>query len=481
MTGRRQVTAHALVRVLGDWRQAPGPLYERLARRIGQMLADGRLAPEARLPAERPLAEALGVSRSTVVRAYGLLRDQGLLESRRGAGSITRLNGATVERFAPWSPGSRLGRPPPAMVDLSKAAPAAGRETVRALQRAAEGIEGLIEDDGYHPRGLASLRAAIAARYEARGAPTSPEQILVTAGAQQAIDLLVRTLVRRREAVLLEAPTYPGAIDSLRHARARMVSLDLSAEPWDLGAVSALISQTDARLAYVIPDFQNPTAHLMPNHQRAELVRLCRQHGVTLIVDETLAEVALEPHESTQPMAAHDPSEGLISIGSLSKVAWGGLRIGWIRASRRQVTAFAAMRTTADLGGPLLEQMAARELLANLDRCLAERLPALRQQRDALVSTVRALGWKLTVPHGGLSVWVRLPYGSSSLLADVAYHQGVLLTPGPRLSPDGALDRYLRLPFTLPVAQIQAAIGRLGRAWEVPDDLAQGARIPQAV
>lgn len=440
-------------------------MYQRLCRRLGQLLSDGRVAPGVRLPAERPLAAELGISRTTVVRTYAALREQGLLESRRGAGSVTRLSRGSIEHFLPWAGAARLEGHAAPPIDLTKAAPKADEAVVGALRAAAEQAGALVGHHGYEPLGLPSLRAAVAARYELRGVPTAPEQILITAGAQQAIDLLVRTFMRGRETVVVESPTYPGAIDSLRLAGARMVSLDLSAGPWQLDALQALLTQTGARFAYLMPDFQNPTGRLLRDSDREELVSHCRRHGVTLIVDETLAEIALDRDALARPMAAHDSSEGVLTVGSLSKAVWAGLRVGWIRASPRQLSAIAATRTIADLSGAPLEQIAAGALLADLDAHLERSRPSLTRQRDALAAAVTAAGWRLDVPSGGLLAWVELPSGSSSLLADVAYRHGVTLIPGPRLSPDGALDRYLRLPYSLPVEAIRAAVERLSVAW----------------
>ncbi|HEV3000783.1 MAG TPA: PLP-dependent aminotransferase family protein [Solirubrobacteraceae bacterium] len=478
---QRHITAHALAGLLGDWRGGPGPMYERLCRRLGQLLSDGRVAPGVRLPAERPLAAELGISRTTVVRTYAALREQGLLESRRGAGSVTRLSQGSVEHFLPWAGAARLNGHAAPVIDLTKASPKAGEAVVAALRAAAEQAGALVGHHGYQPLGLASLRAAVAARYELRGVPTAPEQILITSGAQQAIDLLVRTFVRSRETVVVESPTYPGAIDSLRLAGARMVSLDVSANPWQLDALQALLAQTGARFAYLMPDFHNPTGRLMRDAQREELVRHCRRHGVTLIIDETLAEIALDPDAVARPIAGHDPSDGVITVGSLSKAVWAGLRVGWIRASPRQLSAVAATRTTADLSGAPLEQIAAVALLADLDAHLERSRPSLTRQRDALAAAVTPAGWRLDLPSGGLSAWAELPSGSSSLLADVAYRSGVTLIPGPRLSPDGALDRYLRLPYSLPVETIRAAIERLSRAWHDAEPAAGGDPVLQIV
>jgi DNA-binding transcriptional MocR family regulator len=356
------------------------------------------------------------------------------------------------------------------VIDLTKALPPTDERLYNALQDAAAHAGPLLAHHGYHPIGLRALRVAIAARYEQRGVPTTPDQILVTSGAQQAIDLIARTNVRHREAVIVESPTYAGAMDSLRLAGARLVSLDVSAGPWDLAALEELIVQTGARLAYLMPDFQNPTGRYMPDDDRRELVRLCRRYGVTLVVDETLAEIVIDQPPPAAPVAAHDRAEGVVTVGSLSKSVWAGLRVGWIRSHPRQLAALAATRSAADLGGAPLEQLAAAALVPQLDDLMDARRDALRLQRDAVLDAAGKLGWRVVTPGGGLSAWASLPGASASLLADVAYRHGVLVVPGPRLSPDGVLDRFVRLPYGLPVGTLDTAVARLAQAWrEMPD------------
>jgi DNA-binding transcriptional MocR family regulator len=477
----RNITLHELTRLLGDWRNGTGPLYERLARRLAQLLADGRVTPGTRLPSERSLAAKLELSRTTIIRAYAHLREQGLLESRRGAGSVTRLDPASVAEHVPWAHAARLEDAVPRLLDLTKALPPTDGRLASALQRAGVEAGALLGHHGYYPLGLTRLREAVAARYEQRGVPTAPEQILITAGAQNAIDLVVRTFIRSRETVIVESPTYPGAMDSLRLAGARLISLDISQGPWDLEMLEGLIAQTGARMVFVIPDFQNPTGRLMSDEQRAQLVATCHARGVLLVADETLVELGLDEAERPQPVAAYDPAHEVLSVGSLSKALWAGLRVGWVRASPRQIAALVATRSAADLGGAPIEQLAACALLPELDEILTGRRAGLLAQRDEIVGAVRDLGWRVEAPTGGLSTWVELPDASSSQLADVAWRHGLMLIPGPRLSPDGVLDRFLRLPYGAPVATLRTAAGRLHDAWSEMQSAATPAPLLQVV
>src|SRR4051812_14169509 len=200
-----------LARLLGQWHSLPGrhrsPDYAALAGAVRGLLTDSRLPLGVRLPAERELAEALGISRTTVTAAYRSLRETGHLTSRRGAGSWTTLpTGHRVATSGLWASADDVD-----MIDLGVAASAAPVELVAAARAAADDLPRYLGSAGYHPVGLPELRDAVAAGYTARGLPTSAEQILVTAGTQQALDLVVRLSVPAGAPVLVESPTYPNA------------------------------------------------------------------------------------------------------------------------------------------------------------------------------------------------------------------------------------------------------------------------------
>ncbi len=238
-----------LVAIIGDWSSGKGPLYGRLARAIGSAIESGELAAGARLPPERPLAEALGVSRTTAVLAYRRLREKGLVESRQGSGSwIPRR--AVLSRPAAGNERSRsflvdsvtraAAEEDAGTIGFMGACLAGSSVPLAEEWRAAQAdVTVLSSGTGYSPQGWPPLRRAIAARFEARGVPTAPDQILVTNGAQQAIDLLGRLLVAPNEAVVLEDPTYLGAIDALTLAGARLVSVPVGAAGAEIGRSAA--------------------------------------------------------------------------------------------------------------------------------------------------------------------------------------------------------------------------------------------------
>jgi DNA-binding transcriptional MocR family regulator len=201
----------------------------------------------------------------------------------------------------------------------------------------------------------------------------------------------------------------------------------------------------------------------MPDGQRRELARAATAAGTVLVVDETLRELNLDGVAAT-PVAAFSPA--VVTIGSLSKSHWGGLRTGWIRASEPLIHRFAAARTSLDLGGPVMEQLAAAHLVRALDEPLPARLDSLRDGRSALLELLgkHLPEWETARPAGGLSVWCKLPGPISTALTVIAPDFGIRLAAGPRFGIGGAFERYLRVPFTLPPAQLETAVLALRQA-----------------
>ncbi|WP_326823487.1 PLP-dependent aminotransferase family protein [Streptosporangium sp. NBC_01639] len=438
------------------------PYYGALAQAVRSLILDGRLPVRMRVPAERHLAEALGVSRTTVTAAYDRLREQGYLESRQGAGSWTALpEPGSLGTENPWIATGDDG-----LLPLHAAAPLATPMLPAAIAFATENYRRHALGNGYDPVGIAPLRQAIAARYTARGLATRPEQILVTAGAQHALHLLTTMLLSAGDAMVLESPTYPHALDVARTRGARLVPVGVPDDGWHLDLLTGALRQSVARLAYVIPDFQNPTGHLMDDATRAALVGAARQHGTTLIADETWAELAIEEVPQTAPLAAFDTDGRVISIGSASKLWWGGLRIGWIRTTAAMVRRLAVLRAAVDVASPLFEQLVVARLFEDVEETRAERRHTLRLSRDVLVAAVRARmpDWGFTVPKGGGSLWVRLTDPSATALADAAGCHGVRLAPGPWFGVDGTLEGRLRLPFTQPPQVLTEAVERIAEA-----------------
>ncbi|PZS17149.1 MAG: GntR family transcriptional regulator [Pseudonocardiales bacterium] len=454
----------ALAALLPDLRTLPGPVYGALADGITALVLDGRVATETRLPSERELAVALRVSRATVTAAYDALRADDFLTSRTGSGSFVSVPAASRVRpsLARWT---TAGSDAPDVIDLSCAAlPAPPGVIEAAVASAATRVSQFTRHDGYDPSGLPALRAAVAARFRARGVPTDADQILITNGALHGFDLLLRLLIGSGDRVLTELPTYPGALDAIRGNSGRVVPVPMAAAGgWQVELVQATLRQTAPRLAFLTPDFHNPTGALLDESGRRDILRTARETGTTVVVDESFVDLGFCP--GARASAAIDPS--VISLGSLSKPVWGGLRIGWLRASTDLVHRLAALRASIDMGGAVLDQLVAADLFGRLDEITAARVAGLRPQRDALLAALaRELPqWRVTVPQGGLSLWAELDAPLSTPLTLLATQAGVVVVPGSRFGIDGTLERFLRLPFSLPAERLDEAVRRLAGVW----------------
>ncbi|NEB79592.1 PLP-dependent aminotransferase family protein, partial [Streptomyces sp. SID14478] len=445
--------------------------YRALADGIRLLVLEGRVPVATRLPAERELAQALSVSRTTVAAAYEALRGEGFLESRRGAGSWTAVpagNPLPARGLEPLPP-ETLG----SMIDLGTAAlPAPEPWLTRAVQGALEELPPYAHTHGDYPAGLPALRRMIAERYTAHGIPTMPEQIMVTTGAMGAIDAICHLFAGRGERVAVESPSYANILQLMREAGLRLVPVAMAdgLAGWDLDRWRQVLRDAAPRLAYVVADFHNPTGALADEEQRRSLVDAARSAGTVLVVDETMTELYFDPDRAMpRRVCAFDPSGStVITVGSASKAFWAGMRIGWVRAAPDVIRSLVAARAYADLGTPVLEQLAVNWLLSTggWESAVQLRREQALDNRDALVAAVRRElpDWEFDVPDGGLTLWVKAGGLSGSRLAEVGERVGVRVPSGPRFGVDGAFEGYVRLPFTVGGAVADEAAARLAAA-----------------
>ncbi|QNE48086.1 PLP-dependent aminotransferase family protein [Glaciihabitans sp. INWT7] len=463
------LSARSLASLLRGWREATAaPAYAALADRIRLLILDGRIPLGTRVPAERDLAAQLGVSRTTVTAIYGELRDGGYLDSLRGSGSVARLPSRSPIIVDNHQAG---------YLDFSKAAlPAIPALAAAAIQAATE-LPAYLGDSGFDPIGLPVLRAAVADRYSARGLPTEPEQIMITLGAQHAIALLARTILGRGDSALVESPSYPHAYEALRLTGARLVPVSVTSDDgWDEAALEQAIQRSSPAMGYLMPDFHNPTGQTMPAALRQRMLALAERQGTVIVADETMAELTIDRPDTPLPLAAYGAA---VTIGSVGKTVWGGVRIGWIRAERQLIQKLTRARSAGDLGTPALEQLVVKNLLDQYDAILDIRRTQLRAGRDHLAGALAAAfpEWRVPTPDGGLTTWVNLGAPVSSQLTLAARAEGLLLAAGPRFGIDGAFERFLRIPFGHSADETDRAIEALGRAWT---SLARGPLLDQS-
>lgn len=429
---------------LGGWRTEHRRLAEGLATAIREAVLDGRIPVGSKLPSGRALADGLQVSRGTVVAALAALREQGWISTRQGSSSMVRLPPQLTERTMPWSVDSGA---PGARLDLTMALTTAPYQAyLAALQRATTQCAPLLIDTGKNAAGLPRLREILAERYTHQGLPTRPEQILVTSGAMAAFALIADQFHDPRRPVLVDNPTLPRALALLRQRKARLISTPVTAAGWDQDHLTRTIQSTRPALAYLIPDFHNPTGSTMPDHTRSQLATLAAQHDLTIIADETMRDLDLRtPPQPTR----HLTGTQVITISGTSKTIWSGLRIGWIRATTAHIRQLLLNPLQAHLSPPPLEQLIACDLLTDLDTLLHQRRTPLLTQRDHLAALLTNTDqWSFSTPDGGLVLWLRLHHVTATELANRAAATGLALTPGPHFSPHRTHTKYLRLPFT---------------------------------
>ena len=456
----RRFGAQSLVRLLGHWQESTSrtPIWRQLAEALRLLILDGRLALETRLPGERELAAALNISRTTVASALGQLREEGYLYSRQGSGSRIALPERPVEAAAKQTD--------PLSVNLAVAALSAGPEIHQAYSQALKIMPEHLSNTGYDQQGLPLLREAIARRYSERGLPTRSDEVMIVNGALSGFALVLRLFTGPGDRVVVDAPTYPMALSAIQGASCRPVSVALPQQGWDCDGLAATIAQTAPRLAWLMPDFHNPTGRCMDSATRQRVADIAAQTRTTLVADETMVDLWYDA-PPPPPLAAFNPDAPVITIGSAGKSFWGGLRIGWIRASSRTIASLVQARDSLDLGSPLLEQLACCWLLENEHRLLPSRRAMLATRRNMCGALMAEYfpHWRFTPPEGGLSFWVELPGMLATLFSVRAESRGIHIGTGTRFGLAGAFDRYLRLPFTLSDDELHSAFTTLQPLW----------------
>lgn len=453
------------------------PLARQIAAAVRSGVEAGRLEAGSRLPAERALARSLGVDRMTVARAYEELVTEGLVERQVGRGSFVRRPGSP-ERDAPavppgparWRramasatvdlPAGSLGllnAPAPGnTINLSSLFPDPSLFPLDEFRRAIntvlsrEGVKLL----GYgSAAGYAPLRRYVAESMARTGAPVLPDQIVITNGSQQGIDLVARTLLDPGDRVVLEDPTYAGAVQVFQAHGARPAGVGVDEEGMIPEELDALLERSAARLIYLIPNFQNPTSATMGLRRRREILEVALRRGVPVLEDDFGGDLRYEGEEVPSLRSLDRNGEGVIYLSTFAKKLVPGLRIGWLAAPGPVVERLVAIKRVTDWSTSFLLQGALHEFCVrgHMERHMDRAVGIYRRRRDAMLESMtrhfpEEVRWSR--PRGGLVIWVTLPGGiSAEEVAVEARAQGVLVSSGEIFSVRGGSRSNLRLVF----------------------------------
>jgi DNA-binding transcriptional MocR family regulator len=459
-------SSESLVAALGEWRAGRGPLFGRLADALGRATEQGALPAGGELPAERVLARELTVSRATVVAAYRELRERGLAVTRHGSGTVIRnaLPPAAVAS-SPALAGllARADFAAP-LIDLSVGAPEFD-EVVEGLTVSGANLPRQARGHGYVPLGWPELRALVAESLSRRGAPTSPEEVLITTGAQEAISLAVGLVAADGRRIAVESPGYPGALDAIARAGGQPLAVERDAGGLRVDRLRLLLEHQHVHALYLAPSCNNPTGGRTAPHRRERIAAIAAEHELTVIEDTVLDELRFDGNPGA-PLWAHVP-ERVLAAGSLSKVAWGGLRVGWLRAPRPVILRLARVKGALNLGVGAFDQLAGLAILDRYDElCRRRRAQASTHMQATVQALARELPeWDVTPAEGGWSLWITPPAGSGAAFAQAALRHGVAIAPGGASSPDGAFPECVRICYGPAPPLLEAAARRLAAAW----------------
>ncbi len=477
----RSASLEQLLDYLGAWTTGPGPIFQRLARAIAASIERGELPHDTRLPSERSLAAAAWVSRGTVVAAYDVLLGEGLADRRTGSGTFVassdgpglpqgREGSRLVAHLAARSDNLAGKRPTGTytdadLIDLSISVLDDATALPHASVSTAELI-GAVPDTGYDPRGQLDLRTTIAERLTGYGLASTPDQLVITTGAQQAISAAIACWVRPGDVVVVEDPTYPGALAALTAAGAVIRGLPLDRHGVRIEALEEAVADRPA-LAYLQSTVQSPTGVVLSSDRRRRIAALLTASRLPLVEDIALA--GLTWAGPTVPIASHAPDHPIAVVGSISKMFWSGLRVGFVRAPLPVAQRLARIKTIQDLGSSTVSQLMASRLLQHPDSpaFTAQRNDELQRRCVIIAALIAAQlpAWSCPLPAGGLSLWVGLPGPYATRFAAVALAHGVAVAPPESLSVTGEHADHFRLSVAHPELILRVGVERLVGAW----------------
>ena len=473
-----------LLELKGDGRQPQG---RQIVAQVRALIQEGHLKPGECLPSTRRLGEQLGLHRSTVAGAYHELWALGWLELRPGALPRVRRRGALVPQAPPnagafpWADRLVLPQPPEPPAALPEGTICFANlgldPRLMPLEPFARSLKAVLRRQGARlldygaPQGMASFRECLSHRMGQHGVPVAPEEILVTQGAQHALDLALRGLTRPGDAILVESPTYDQMLKLLALHQVRPLAIPTGADGLDLAALEALARHEQPALLYTMPSFQNPTGRCLPQAQREGLLALCERLALPILEDGFEEEMKYFGRPML-PLKSMDRSGLVLYAGTFSKVLFPGLRLGWLAGSRACIDALTAVRKAGDLCPPPLLQAALEDFIqkGHLDQHLARLHRTFRRRMETCLAALRReldpkhVQWE--PPTGGYLVWLGLTGFPEGLdLEQALLPFGLRVRKGSRFYPDAPPNQLcLRLSISnLDEAEITEGIARLGK------------------
>ena len=465
-----KVGTNRLVQLLGQWSNGDGPIYQQLADGLISLIDDGSLRPGDQLPPERSLATALSVSRGTVVRAFESLANAKVVDRVQGSGTTVAGRPLVTNESKEQFVGERLWMAEGAAIDLLRAIPKMLPE-VAELVTSIDLAEHYEDLDDAEPLGWWRLRERIAELHTRQGLPTTPHQIIVTSGAQQAINLVVVTMARAGDVVLGEDDTWPGLIDAVQQTGARFEPVKLDAEGVIVGDLEAKMDRLRPSLMVFNPQHQNPTGGRLPVDRVEAIAHLAKNYRVPVLDDRVSADLGFDGRH-LPAIDEFDTGGYGITVGSICKVAWSGLRLGWIRADAQVINRLRSPKAVADMATSAMSQLLALEIVDRYDEFVDARVANLRPGADLVIDTLKTelSDWSYSPVRGGLSVWAKLPDdASATAFVQHASRHGVLVASGRQFCAADADCPNIRIPFTADLEQLSEAMRRLVEAWRTFD------------
>lgn len=467
-----RIDAAALVGLVRGWSDGSGPLYRQLAEALARVIEGGELPAGMRLPAERSLADALPAARGTVVAALRVLTETGLVERRQGSGTtVADRPAARRRRSVPAAAaglraqgltGRAIGGAPGGTIELGLSV----LDDPTSLPAEAFTVDPVTlahasRDHGYAPLGIPALRDRIAELLSQQGVPTEASEVAITLGVQHGIALVADVLAERGDRVVLEDPTYPGAIDVYSRAGLELVPVRVDRAGTDPVSLRVALDRGPVRLVHLSPQCASPTGVTTTPRRLEEIAGLLHRSDAWLVEDAALQ--FLVPQEGQQFLTTRRPDRSIL-LGTVSKVFWGGLRVGWLRAPAAVVERVGRLRAAHDLGSSIAPQVTALRLLDELDEIGGRRRAEAARRREHLAARIEEQlpSVVCVVPDGGLSLWLQVPDGPE-VVAEAA-RRGLDVLAGPVCSiTNGCTDR-LRISAWASTDVLDVAVERLAAA-----------------